>query len=118
MEESDRLALMEDLAVLTQARALVAKGWCQGRLVDDEGSVCAVGAIYEVLVNRGLAGEFSAMDGWPPLRWYAQKALEDVLDWESYRSIFEFNDDQLTTQADVLALYDMAITKLKNQEVI
>ena len=91
--------------VLTQARALVAKGWCQNSLRDED-RFCALGALYEA-ASGGIENLGDAEDALDNLG-DAEDALRNALE-PAYQSVVHFNDDQLTTQADVLRLYDRAI---------
>jgi hypothetical protein len=84
---------MDTLEVLIAARAEVEKGWCRIQLEDDDGNVCAAGALQRVAAN----GDYRS----------ALFALRDLLPAWTHGAIGIFNDSK--TKADVLALFDRAI---------
>lgn len=84
------------IEALTEARNLVAAGWTQGRFRKPGSPVsfCASGALYEVV------GIFDSD--------LVRKALERALP-EGYEYLVDFNDEPGRTQAEVVALFDLAI---------
>jgi hypothetical protein len=84
---------------LRRARARVQKGWCKNTLEDEDGNVCAIGAL-------SLGRNCGTM--------YVSQALIEL---HSYATIEGYNDAPETTQADILALFDRAIELAKQEEV-
>ena len=86
---------------LIAAKALIAdpKHWTKGEYVDGQGCMCASGAI------RSVTGETLCK---------TEIYLDNLVEREFYHdfgfaTIEEFNDDRLTTHADIMALFDRAI---------
>lgn len=87
--------------ILTDARALVKRGWIQNefyRLVDGVPCYCAVGAMDDASMGH-LHGD----------SWGAITALRKALPTSCRWGVTNFNDAPETTQDDVLALFDRAI---------
>lgn len=86
--------------LLIAARAQIARrnGWCQGAFCNDEGAMCAFGA-----VNRSAL----FFESTP-----AKNALKAALP-EPYDSVMFYNDQRGRTQAEVVALFDRAIASLE-----
>jgi hypothetical protein len=89
--------------VLKQARALVARpdGWHQGDWDDGTGRVCAAGAVVKADTGDARA-------------WYAEsdhaaEARGVLRALTPKGKVGAYNDHPLTTQADVVALFDWAI---------
>lgn len=100
--------------VLVEGRGRVEKGWTKGAYARDATGVsvnerspkavawCASGAIRSVIRNDVAHA--------------ARLALESVVDYQgSWAPLVGFNDDEATTQADVLALYDRAIRSARSE---
>ena len=98
--------------VLTQARALIEKGWTQDALARDaEGQDvypknsdacqwCATGAIWAVVgISQAYLDAFDMIDN---------------LVRDNYEDIGYFNDAPDTTQADVIKLFDEAIARCES----
>lgn len=84
--------------ILTEARALIARGWCQGALYKGTSKApeyCILGAIYSVAPEKSKQDD--AIDA---VRW----ALPDRRGGLSY-----YNDAPGRTQAEVLEVMDRAI---------
>jgi hypothetical protein len=84
---------------LIDGRARVARGWCQGRLRDENGGSCAIGALYSGSLSDRSLETFEA---------YC--LLNDCLGGQ----VSAYNDLPSTTQADILSLYDRAIEKSRS----
>lgn len=89
---------------LQEGRARIAAGWCQGEMhvetTDGQDQYCAYGALWwpaweygDMVVGRTVQALFQAL----PAAWGSL-------------GLFAYNDDPATTQADILALYDRALT--------
>lgn len=88
---------MTDIATkLREARALIERGWCQGRMSTADGSVCIRGAILDAFYDADLAEEKRA-DG----------LLKSAVGFDGY--LGDWNDAPERTQAEVLAAFDKAI---------
>lgn len=99
------------LEVLTEARALLAdpKAWTQGQfargrwgggvdvLAPGAQCFCAVGATMRVDARRSYRSDVS-------------EALEAVTP-PGFGDMARYNDDPITTHADILAIFDRAIAK-------
>lgn len=102
------------IEVLTEARAKVAAGWCQGPpAVDARGEPaysagdeacawCAWGAIIAVAFYRDVGYEASA-------------ALDDEAELRGFNNSTTFNEAPGRTQAEVVDLFTKAIEKAKEQ---
>lgn len=97
-----RLEVMDELAVLEKARALVAGGWTQGTWERVSWSkrgpkkcYCSLGALRAVCGMLLLGTE--------------------KLNEAAGEGIVTFNDKRSTTKRDVLAVFDKAISKLKEE---
>lgn len=127
------------LEVLTEARPFIAEHWTRGTLRDlVTGNVCAVGAVLagrysleEVSTNsgRGIYGNLKtyrdlddgngareaiiALFNALPDDFRAEYYDAEMDFMGQYDTIIAYNDHELTTQADVLALFDRAIESLK-----
>ena len=90
---------MTTLEVLEAARALVARGWCQGEYRDCYGKVCAFGAII-----------YSFPMGDPA--WHdAAKAANDAMTAIVGGHVTAWNDAPGRTQEEVLAAFDQAVSQ-------
>jgi hypothetical protein len=101
---------VKTLDVLIAARAEVEKAWCKGRAHNWDGSVCALGAIevaagipheaYRTCITKEGSTHPAAL----LLRRHVPQAFE--------HNVPAFNDDEYTTQADVLAMFDRTINSV------
>lgn len=94
--DSDITSKARDLVVLDRARAKIARGWCQGDYRDTKGGVCLLTAIGDSL--NDIEG---CLKGRDCNRWC------DILGADA-----DWNDAPGRTQAEVLARFDAAISKL------
>jgi hypothetical protein len=102
---------LDTLDVLMKARAEVEQHWCKGRAHNWDGSVCALGAIevaagipheaYRTCISKEGSTHPAAL----LLRRHVPQAFE--------HNVPAFNDDEYTTQADVLAMFDRTITSTR-----
>ena len=100
------------LEILTEARKLIAGGWCQGSYCKDKGGrlvsygdpqatqFCALGAMYHYIAFKDPTNAVQGCE-----------ATAHAIHLLQYRgtSLARFNDRDKTTQADVLMLFDEAI---------
>jgi hypothetical protein len=103
------------IADLKAARAeIVARGRCSFDLVNEYGSVCMLGAV-------GVAALGNTFLGNPGYEWFEDsprlRSVEDVLlkyvpKTHKNFPIEAFNDDETTTDADVLTVFDKALADL------
>lgn len=91
--------------LLKLGRTRVEKGWTKGRYKDDEGNVCALGAI-------GFAGRTL-----PVGALLARDYLNTCAFEYDYDGIVSFNDSPDVQKEDVLSLFDCAIAKASEGEV-
>ncbi len=108
----------ETIAALSLARDLLAKpdGWCQGTLASDVDSLllevhdkhavrfCMLGAMLRVTGLHIMPDNLEE----PLLRVIGKDAYDDA-------GIPDFNDDHDTSQADVLAAFDLAIELVREE---
>lgn len=97
--------------LLTQARAVIERGWCQGCFARDaEGQpVAATDPLAETFCIRGATRVVSPNDdARERAHWHLENAIIDVTQ-RSYTSLASYNDDPGRTQAEVLAVFDAAI---------
>jgi hypothetical protein len=91
------------------------RGWIKGRLKDQYGRVCSMGALDETYRDSLLCcGLHKAMNE-------AINTLQDIVVKEhcnEYDSIAHFNDAPETTQEDVELMFKKAIYKVRNQNAI
>lgn len=92
------------LANLMVARTRVALGWCQRKLADDAGRMCALGALRNCQHDLDV-GE------WSPAIEAAADFVRSALPFGN--SIPAYNNHETATHADVLALFDRAIDARK-----
>ncbi len=99
------LRLVEHLAA---ARAIVVKGWCQGRFRDAAGKHCTAGALAEATKGYSIYGALVMVlaSGLP-----AGMPFESVTHAEG--RLITWNDMPERTLADVLELFDTVIAKLE-----
>jgi hypothetical protein len=91
---------------LTEARALIAQGWCQGDYYEDSDcgtKYCAVGAIRAAAEDQSY---FYCLD-------YLGQTLAFMIGSGRY-NVPNWNDAPGRTQQEVLALYDRAIDLAKS----
>ena len=103
--------------ILTEARALIEKGWTQGKLAKnvwghqvryddpDACAFCSLGALRKAVhkINPDL---------YPKLRHQLALAIgEDPSAGSEYYQVVRFNDAPGRTQAEVLAMFDKAINE-------
>lgn len=114
--------------LLTQARAVIERGWCQGSFARDaQGQpIEATDPLAETFCIRGATRVIAPNDD--DVRARAHRHLEDVIialtDGDCrynprgsgaylymvlYDSIASYNDDTSRTQAEILAVFDAAI---------
>jgi hypothetical protein len=93
----------ETRRVLSVAKGLVANGWIQGELYDDHGNYCVMGALYEAeATDRGFADALVSLCG--------AAAVDCVNSGVGKHPIADWNDAPGRTQAEVVALFDRALT--------
>ncbi len=81
------------------ARAFVARGWCQHKTKDEQtGAVCAIGAIMETTVNGHIYCT-------------SRDRIIKVLGLANNSELIWWNDAPERTQAEVLAAFDAAIAQ-------
>ena len=109
----------EKIETLRAARELVAQGWCQGDASKTTNGVedrwCAVGALNKVLWTQGNDLSVSASATDLAIRDEVYLLLQVKLPEKhkaDFRGVATFNDDEETTQQDVLDLYDKALADL------
>ncbi|WPH57722.1 hypothetical protein [Mycobacterium phage WXIN] len=96
---------------LKAARDIVKDHWHQGALEDGNGNYCVVGAINKATCGHGYF--CATRPGIAARRWSALDALNNHLPWEFQDvGIPSFNDNESTTHADVLTLFDKALADL------
>lgn len=100
------------LEILITARNLIAKRWTKHRLRAPDGSVCALGALYEA---HGCVWDHEAFrvrpDGPTATRNSLDKETDLLLRFiPGYETVSSFNDHRETKKEDVLAVFDNAIT--------
>ncbi len=98
--------------LLTQARAVIERGWCQGCFARDaQGQpIESTDPLAETFCIRGATRVIAPNDD--DVRARAHRHLEDViiaLTDGDCDSIASYNDDTSRTQAEILAVFDAAI---------
>lgn len=96
--DSDLTPKSADLIVLEKARAIVARGWCQNALQTDSG-FCIIGALGEAAPD-----DVCLMGPWISLLGFGET------------NAAEWNDAPGRTQAEVLARFDEAISRLASAQ--
>lgn len=99
-----------DRIVLEKARERIARGWCQRLRFGDNGSVCIVGALQVATGLEGIGsnvGAYRATVPWQALLGFSNVG-DDVADC--------WNDAKGRTQAEVLARFDEAISRLASAQ--
>jgi hypothetical protein len=106
------------LDVLRRARALVARGWCQGvagiresgvptnaphKSSEPIDRVCAWGAL--ILTTKNNSEEWQSAEA------ELERDLEKAT--EGFRTLVQWNDFASRTRGDVLSLYDRTIARLE-----
>jgi hypothetical protein len=86
---------------LIAARALIdtPEKWVQEKYIDGDGCMCAAGAIRKATGER--LGETEC--------WLDLFVRREFYCDFGFATIEEFNDDRMTTHADIMALFDRAI---------
>lgn len=98
------------------------KGWCQGAIQDENGSVCAVGALgYAANLNYGI----TTITGTNYVMRSLPEPILEVMDdlaplkaprwWELGSSIHWTNDDEETTVEDIKDLFMKAAKHFRNE---
>lgn len=95
----------EIINALTEARTLLANGWCKGKAQDGD-KFCAVGALAEATCTKHDA---FAAPGY--LIWREALAALNTQVPAPYPNLVTFND--ATNQSAVLGVFDKAITYVK-----
>ena len=106
---------MNEREMLEAAKAKIEScGWRQGEYGDDVQGYCVLGAVKAAhlasdnwLIAPYLAATDRLMRHLADVGWHGSPDLPD--DHWAHKSIPLFNDDENTTKADVLALFDKAI---------
>lgn len=104
---------MKASEILSDARDRVNRGWCKHVSADGYGNVCAVGAITRAEARASEANPLIRSSLYPNYPYHA--LLGAVKEFGDYASIPSFNDDPLTTKADVLNAFDKAIITLEEK---
>ena len=89
-------------ASLERTKALIERGWCQKQPHDGD-KRCLVGALAEATTK--VESERMSFQVWGD----CLRALINCLP-DRYENLVRFNDDADTTQSDVLALIDRALS--------
>ena len=103
---------MTVVEILESGRARIEKGWCRNVYVwpGDPPRFCAYGALLGS-IEAVRADRYTRQH--PEASEVLLAALREIA---GDCLIFDWNDDLMRTQADVLALYDRAIAKAKESE--
>ena len=109
---------MNTVEVLQAAKdRIIERGWCKNVLVDDDGRVCAVGALYDGTVENmyGNSDFISShhkeiMDA----EFFLTKCSPPV-PGAPWGDIVSYNNFSTTTVNDVLNVFDQAILKAKEE---
>lgn len=96
---------------LKAAREIVRTGWCSNGLMDDQGNLCVVGALNKV-AGVSLSGPSLKGSRRVARRDAAYDALAVHLPEEFESLLDEYNDHPGTSHADVLNLFDKALSDL------
>lgn len=107
--------IVESVNLLTKARAVIERGWCQGAFARDaQGQpVAPTDPLAETFCIRGATRVIEPTND--DLRLVAHSYLEDVIKARTYRvysSLASYNDYPSRTQAEVLAVFDAAISQV------
>lgn len=89
-----------DLLILQRARDIVQKGWCQHALKDEHGNHCFLGALNKA---RNVTGNGDIVALWDAIG-------DDPI------VMVGWNNDPTRTQAEVVARFDLAISRLAVME--
>lgn len=89
---------------LMEARGFVERAWCQRDYINPLGAVCAVGGLEAAEMKK--YGRFVCSLFYTQARQLLQQSIPTH--W-AYLAIESYNDSPLTTQQDILDLYDRAI---------
>jgi hypothetical protein len=100
---------LDTLDVLMKARAEVEQHWCKGRAHNWDGSVCALGAIE---VAAGISSKYRTCVSKEGSTHPAAMLLRRHVPEKFEHNVPAFNDDEYTTQADVLAMFDRTINEV------
>jgi hypothetical protein len=119
----------EDTLLADAKQALLDYGWSQGRLLSKDGSLCALGALYQAnwsnFVNIFGKAVFDTNNlrvvHYSRTMQYLIEAIEEnypdrVRDKEFISVVSTFNDHPDTTLEDVFAMYEKADAKV--QEIV
>ena len=87
---------------LERTKALIERGWCQNQPHDGD-KRCLVGALAEATTK--VDSDRMSFQVWGD----CLRALINCLP-DRYENLVRFNDDEKTTQSDVLALIDRALS--------
>lgn len=107
--------------ILRMARSLVSQGWTQGRYVSDDGSLregascyCASGAVR----RAGFVLDATAREQiWACEAVVRACEIQQVGYREYESSLICWNDEEGRTQQEVVAAFDLAISKVMAGEV-
>lgn len=98
----------DDLAILKKARARIAQGWCQGKTMDENRNVCAMGGIlFAIAGEENIESYNSFIQG-------KMERIARLLPGISQTcEVVKFNDTQGRTKEEVLRLFDYGIKRLE-----
>lgn len=107
-------------AILTHARGLVAKGWCQdapARLQDGTATLAEDPAAAKFCILGALDRAWEAVDHLEDREAIrlATKSIHDALGSHTISDISAWNDKRRRRKRDVLAAFDQAITRTESQ---
>lgn len=115
-QEAGTAQLPTAQVVLRVARSYIERGWCQGALARNQDGV-PVAAAQETAVTWCASGAFSRattnLDADPSADGKAWALLELALP-EEWPDLAVYNDDDRTTQTDIIDLYTRAITRAEH----
>lgn len=102
---------MKASELVAKGRDVLAAGWCQHKYEDDDGNVCAIGALRRVAPN-----ELGGYQGRGQAYFDACKAL-NAKSYEMFGicDVSLLNDQNMTTKQDMLDIFDKTIAGLEEK---
>jgi hypothetical protein len=91
------------------------RGWCRGKLLDERGAVCLLGAIFEAGTGRSAAMFYGGHEQCDEVTNAAWEIVEDLINarfgeiGESRLAVPGWNDQPSRTVEDVLKILDDAV---------
>jgi hypothetical protein len=83
------------------ARIIEERGWCRGELQDNQGAVCAMGAVHLAVAGKEYGAEILS-SGWR-LQGDAENAIKHYLGLSADDNVEDWNDKTPHTAAEVIA---------------